>query len=367
MAVLIITERDDIHGHALIWALNGMGVRCDRWSLSEFPEEQRTSVRISNSSSRPRFRVPGLSETYQSIWLRRLATPAAISPSLATPDIEMALMQARRSCEGVRSIFSPQSAWINPLAAREKANIKPHQLLAARKAGFAIPETLLSNDPNEIRGFYREHGGEVVCKFFTPAFWKNRVNGALSAVFTAPLTQELLEDDAAFTSCPAIYQRYVQKKSDVRITFFGSSYHAVRIWSQRSSMGAVDFRSDMRSESPMEPMELGPEFLERCMELSSQLGLLHGSYDFVEGPDGSLTFLEINEMGQFLWLEERLPELPLLSIFAAFSLDPRPDFRFDQGHWPSHSFHAFLQSEAYPAFERDLAAAANAAPFLHPE
>ena len=50
MPVLIITERDDIHGHALIWALDWIGVRCDRWSLSEFPEEQRTSVRISNSS-----------------------------------------------------------------------------------------------------------------------------------------------------------------------------------------------------------------------------------------------------------------------------------------------------------------------------
>lgn len=368
MAVLIITERDDIHGHALIWALNRTGVRCDRWSLSEFPEEQRTSVRISNSSSPPRFCVPGLSEMYQSIWVRRLAPPAAISPSLATPDVEMALIQARRSCEGIRSIFSPQSTWINPLDAREKANRKPHQLLAARKAGFAIPETLLSNDPDEIRRFYREHEGSVVCKFFTPAFWENKVKGTWSGLFTARLTEELLENEIAFTSCPAIYQTHIQKKSDLRITFFGSSYHAVRIWSQHSSMGGVDFRSDMRFESPMESAELEPGFLERCRELSSQLGLLHGSYDFAEGPDGSFTFLEINEMGQFLWLEEHLPELPLLSIFAAFSLDPRPDFQFDPGHWPAHSFHAFLQSEAYPAFQRDLAAAAAAtAPFHYPE
>jgi hypothetical protein len=366
MSVLIITERTDIHGCALIWALNRMGVRCDRWSLSEFPEEQRTSVRISNSSD-PRFRLPGLSDTYQSIWARRLFRPAAISPELVSADVEMALMQARESCEGIRSIFSPHSIWINPLDTREKADIKPQQLLAARKAGFAIPETLLSNDPDEIRQFYRENGGKVVCKFFTPAFWKNHATGTLSAVFTTPLTQELLEDDAAFTSCPAIYQTYVQKKSDVRITFFGSSYHAVRIWSQQSSMGAVDFRSDLRFESPMEPMELGPEFLERCMELSAQLGLLHGSYDFVEGPDGSFTFLEVNEMGQFLWLEEQLPQLPLLSVFAAFSLDPRPDFRFDQGQWPSHSFSSFLQSEAYPAFQSDCDLATAANPFVHPE
>jgi hypothetical protein len=270
----------------------------------------------------------------------------------------MALDQARRSLDGTLSIFAPQSAWINPLEVRQKANCKPVQLLAARKAGFVIPDTLFSNDPDEIRRFYREHGGDVVCKFFSPAFWENHAEGTMSGLFTTRLSEGLLADDAAFTSCPGIYQKHVLKKADVRITFFGSTYQAVRIWSQRSSLGTVDFRSDMRNESPMEAMVLEPEFLDRCMELSSQLGLLHGSYDFVEQPDGSLVFLELNEMGQFLWLEERLPELPLLSMFAAFSLDPRFDFRFDPGRWPAHPFHEFIHSEAYGAFRNDLTAVA---------
>ena len=78
-AVLIITERYDVRGHALNWALNRAGVRCDRWSLSEFPEGQLTSVRISNSLAPPSFRIPGLSDNYQSIWLRRLAEPSHLS------------------------------------------------------------------------------------------------------------------------------------------------------------------------------------------------------------------------------------------------------------------------------------------------
>ena len=351
-AVLIITESDDIHGHALIWALDRLGVRCDRWSLSEYPERQHTSVRISNSQSPPAFRIAGLGEAYWSIWLRRLAEPKAVSASLAVADIPMATLQARRSSEGIRSIFSPNSIWINPLHTRAEANSKPVQLLAARKAGFAIPETLISNDPDEIRRFYREHRGEVVCKFFTPAFWRRQTDGALCGLFTARLNEGLLANGEAFTSCPAIYQRLVAKKADVRITFFGSSYYAVRIRSQQSSSGALDFRSDILFESPMERMELDAGFLERCMELSSCLGLLHGSYDFIEQPDGSLTFLEVNEMGQFLWLEDRLPELPLLSAFAAFSLEPRSDFRFDAGRWRRHSFDEFKQSEVFDTFSQ---------------
>jgi hypothetical protein len=365
VSVLIITERDDIHGHALIWALNRVGVRCDRWSISEFPERQRTSIRIPNSSVPPSFRIEGLSQPYHSIWIRRLAPPDSISPSLAAADIPMARVQSRRSAEGIRSIFAPESAWINPLKARQEANLKPRQLLAAKNAGFAIPETLISNDPEEIRRFHKEHRGDVICKFFTPAFWRSQSEGTLSASFTAPLAAEFLNDDAAFTSCPAIYQEQITKKSDVRVTFFGGAYQAVRIRSQQSSSGTVDYRSDLRAESVMEPMEHCADLLERCMHLSAQLGLLHGSYDFVEQPDGSIVFLEINEMGQFLWLEERLPGLPMLSMFAAFSLDPRPEFRFDPARWPAHSFHDFLQSREYAAFRNQLAASTN--PFHYME
>jgi glutathione synthase/RimK-type ligase-like ATP-grasp enzyme len=362
-AVLIITEPDDVHGHALTWALNRAGVRCDRWSLSEYPERQQTSVRISDSPLSPTVRIPGLCEDYRSIWLRRLAEPQAISPSLAAADVPMATLQARRSSEGIRSIFSLDAVWINPLRSRAEANAKPVQLLAARKAGFAIPETLISNDPDEIRRFCREHGGEVICKFFTPAFWRSQTDGVLRGLFTSRLSEELLENGPAFTSCPAIYQPLVAKKADVRVTFFGGTYYAVRIRSQESSSGAVDFRSDILFESPMERMELNGGFLDHCMELSSNLGLLHGSYDFIERPDGSLTFLEVNEMGQFLWLEESVPELPLLSAFAAFSLEPRRDFRFESGRWPHHSFDEFMQSEAFAMLNQPVDPATAGGPF----
>jgi glutathione synthase/RimK-type ligase-like ATP-grasp enzyme len=365
--VLIITERDDIHGDALMWGLSRAGVRCDRWSISDYPEKQRTSVRISGLSAAPSFAIAGVSGNYQSVWLRRLAQPKALSSSLAAADVPMAHIQARRSSEGIRSIFAPHAVWINPPEVREHADMKPRQLLAARDAGFAIPETLLSNDPEEIRRFYREHNGDVICKFFSPAFWRSRSDGTLSGVFTARLTEQLLADDAAFTSCPAIYQKHLPKRSDVRIVFFGSTYVAVRIWSQRSSSGAVDFRSDIRFEAPMEQMIIEPSLLQRCMELTSKLGLLHGSYDFVEGPDGSFTFLEVNEMGQFLWLEERIPQLPLLSMFVAFSLDPRPEFRFDPGRWPAHSIHDFIRSEVFTAFWNKYANPVASNPFHYPE
>lgn len=106
----------------------------------------------------------------------------------------------------------------------------------------------------------------------------------------------------------------------------------------------------------MESMELNPALLERCMHLSASLKLLHGSYDFIEQPDGSMTFLEVNEMGQFLWLEDYVAELPLLSAFAAFSLQPRPDFQFDPKRMHLHTFEQFKHSAAYDACQSSVTA-----------
>jgi len=355
MSVLILTERNDIHGHALIWALGSMGVRCDRWSMSDFPDQQRSTIQISNSLSEPKCKIAGLAPTssYTSIWLRRLHAPGAISDRLAAADVQMGQLQSQRFAEGIRTVISPGSTWINPLSTRTWSNSKPYQLRAAKEVGFLIPTTLFSNDPDEIRAFYREHRGNVIYKPFTPAFWTDRTAGGLRGVFTSRLTEDLLEgDEASFTSCPGIYQECIEKKSELRITFFGSAYQAARIYSQQVASGKLDYRSDMKGEAPMEASALDASLLEKCQAFAAKLGLLHGSLDLIERPDGSLVFLEINEMGQFLWLEERVPEIPMLALFAAFSLEPSADFNLEARR-PDVSFREYLKSEACLAFQKD--------------
>jgi glutathione synthase/RimK-type ligase-like ATP-grasp enzyme len=373
MSVLIITERNDVHGDALIWALASMGVRCDRWSMLDFPEQQRNSIRISNSLAEPACKITGLapSMSYTSIWLRRVYAPAAISDRLAPADVQMARTQSLNFAEGTRTVISPGSTWINPLGSRTRSTSKPYQLRAAKEVGFVIPTTLFSNDPDEIRAFYREHRGNIIYKPFTPAFWTDRTAGGLQGVFTSRLTEDLLAgDEVSFTSCPGIYQECIEKTSELRITFFGSAYKAARIYSQQVASGRLDFRSDMKGEAPMEEATLDASLLEKCRAFAAKLGLVHGSFDMIERPDGSVVFLEINEMGQFLWLEERVPKMPMLALFVAFSLEPSADFSLEARR-PDLSFHDYLKSEAYPVFQKALSefahGPAQVRPFHHTE
>jgi len=341
--------------------------------MADFPEGGLASIRVSNAKPLS-LSMSGLSfgERYTSIWLRRVVQPSRVSDRLAAADVKMALLESKRFDEAFRTVLFPGSVWINPPNRKAEAASKPHQLRTARQVGFAIPETLFSNDPGEIRQFYEEQQGRIIYKPFAPAFWEDRSSQKVNSLFTSRITESHFDQDSvAFTSCPGIYQEEIEKKAELRVTFFGSSFQAARIYSQQTASGKLDFRSDMRGESPMEAATLGPSTVDQCLTLLSALGLLHGSFDLVEKPDGSIVFLEINEMGQFLWLEERIPQLPLLAMFAAFSLEPSFEFVFEPRRWPAISFQKFLASDAYSLFREDLAqyvaASSETKAFCYPE
>lgn len=347
MAILVITFPDDMHAYALIWALARRGVPCKLWSTENFPEQQRLTVRMSNSRD-TQVGVASLEPMmhYETVWLRHVTPPQSVSEKLAPPDRPMALSEAKRCVDGAIALLAPDAVWINPPETRRLANIKAHQLEVARKVGFVIPETIISNDPVAIRAFAREHNGDIIYKSFAPATWRDSEKGTLWRLFTSALPPEVLNQDVAMTSCPGIYQARLSKRADVRIVFFGDTFYGVRICSQATEEGRLDFRSDLRQRAPLEAYAVAGTTYDQCNEFRKQLGLLHGSFDFVEQSDGALVFLEINEMGQFLWLEEKVPSLPLLDTFVAFSLEPVTSFHY-RPNQNKAGFHEFINSEDF--------------------
>src|SRR5436305_1101219 len=81
----------------------------------------------------------------------------------------------------------------------------------------------------------------------------------------------------------------------------------------------------------MEPYDLPPEIAAGCRRLLREFDLAHMSVDFIVGPDGEHTFLEINPQGQFLFLETRTG-LPLLDMFSEFLVAGRRDFTWREDH-----------------------------------
>jgi hypothetical protein len=98
----------------------------------------------------------------------------------------------------------------------------------------------------------------------------------------------------------------------------------VRIDSQDDDELRVDWRAT-GGRPPVAPDRLPPAIERACRALMARLGLVFGCFDLIVTPSGEHVFLEVNEMGQWLWIEEALPELRLLDRVCEVLGQARPD------------------------------------------
>ncbi|MDP9119959.1 MAG: hypothetical protein M3O15_01085 [Acidobacteriota bacterium] len=326
--ILILTEADDFHAVAVAEALQRKGGEVLLWATSDFPSRTDESVHYNGSGRKISITGSGLQlcdPCFDVVWRRR---PAFVS------DPESVLHPADRAfAEGECGVFrrsflhliSPDAFWVNPIEGAARAGSKLLQHDAACRLGLQVPETLFSNSPTEIRTFLLRRG-ELVYKAFSPVGWKTSDRCWLP--FTARLTEESLVSDKILRLTPGIFQEVVPKLYELRVTVIGHRLFAARIFSQETERGKLDWRKSY-DELRLEPATIPPLVADQCFALLDELGLVFGCFDFVVTPAGEHIFLEVNEMGQFLFVE-RYCALPLLDAFSEFLLQGTGDFGWSE-------------------------------------
>jgi glutathione synthase/RimK-type ligase-like ATP-grasp enzyme len=197
----------------------------------------------------------------------------------------------------------------------QAAESKIYQLSVARSLGLRIPDTLVSNNPSEVRPFFDEHGAEVIAKPLRLGYFD--YGDRQTGVFTNRVEPSHLEDGLAIRLAPVIYQPLIPKLSDVRVTVVGRQLFAVAIDSQSDPAASVDWRRTDNEDLPHSSHALPPRLEELCLAYVSALGLHYGAIDLVLTPDGEYVFLEINPNGQWVWMEEKLG-LPISGAVASW-------------------------------------------------
>ena len=330
--VLILTEPDDMHAVLVAEAVRRKGGEPILWQTSDFPTRSRESFRYEGDARRVRVRGPDLElddPAPDVVWNRRPTFECDLD-RLHPADREYAVLQCREFRVSQLLCLAPDAFWVNPRSAGALADCKLHQHEVARATGLALPATLYGNDPQEVRAFIRDHGGEVVYKSIrsNSALWRN--GEAMHALYTARVTEEDVSDDELVALVPAIYQQLVPKAYELRVTVMGDHIIAARLLSQATRRGQLDFRRAY-DELRAEPADLPGSLALAIRAFMERMGLVFGCLDILVTPDGQHLFLEVNEAGQFLFLEERC-EVPLLDAFAELLVQARPDFR-----WRPHS------------------------------
>ena len=124
----------------------------------------------------------------------------------------------------------------------------------------------------------------------------------------------MLLDERSMALTPGIYQKIMKKNFELRVVFFNDEYIAIKIENNK----ALDWRTLNLQKQALHPTKIPHEIEKKCIELMKRLNIIFGCFDFIVTPQNEYIFLEVNEMGQFLWIEEIRPEVKILDKFCEF-------------------------------------------------
>jgi len=193
--------------------------------------------------------------------------------------------------------------WLNPLRKAYQAENKYFQMEVARKSGFIMPDFIVSNDKDRLAKFINFYDS-VVLKPMNQEFYLDQSVGTFKGLYVNKVTKKDLEEFSDTGENPVFLQSYVNKLYEVRYTVVGDEHLVCRIESQKSRQANIDWRRYDIPNTPHYPMTPPEEIKNKVKALMGFLGIYFGALDFIVTPKGEWVFLEINTMGQWLWIED---------------------------------------------------------------
>lgn len=176
--------------------------------------------------------------------------------------------------------------WVNSWDAYEFHRQKPLQLKKVHSLGVKIPQTVITNSPQEVMEFAQKQEKVI----FKPVY-----GGAT----TKPLTEELLDPERlklALKIAPITLQEYIPG-TNIRTFVIGEQVYSAEI---RSSY--LDFRED--NNHKLIPLTT-PEWIKKqSLAIKKALFLEWTAIDWRLTPDGDYLFLEANPSPMFLYFEQ---------------------------------------------------------------
>jgi hypothetical protein len=254
------------------------------------------------------------------VWIRR-PEPPVTNPKTSEPDKKFATLEYRAFYHCIAYFLETLPVWcINKYSAARVMIHKSVQLRLARQCGLKTPATLMSNVPASVKDFLERKNMRAICKGFTPHVWQKENVKTIAITETFELQRNQLPADEVLTYAPAIYQEMVVKDLDVRTVLMGKHVYSYALTNPKK---ALDWRQDASlGHVGAELIKTPPDVEKGILEFARRSGLCFGSMDFCVDANGKWWFLEINEQGQFLWLEQFNRDLKLLAKFCAFVTAP---------------------------------------------
>jgi glutathione synthase/RimK-type ligase-like ATP-grasp enzyme len=254
-------------------------------------------------------------------WQQQIKVVWCRKPTLVVASGTSAAIRAHKSQElakigtNIAAVLN-QSVWVNDFFAESRASNKLYQLVTAETVGLSVPRWICTNKTESVREFARAHSGHrIIAKCFYQGYFQDQQWIPTSIIEPDALTGEHL-------GIPMLFQDYVEKAFELRVTIVGDCMYACKIDSQSST--SEETRTDWRhydlSATPHECFELPSVVRRLLVDLMGALSLRFGCVDLVVTPKNEYVFLEVNSSGQWGWIE-CITGMPITQALARLLVD----------------------------------------------
>lgn len=309
--ILIISQPGDTHVDSVLHKLRARGADVAVFDHAEFPKDAEISIAYADGRCRRTIRTEAQAialEEVTAAWHRRPRQPRLDERIVDGESRSYVLAESKQFLIDLWSSLDCLCV-PGPQPVYRRAEHKASQLVIASEVGFELPPTLFTNSPSDFLEFHRAHDGKVISKLSSGLFHKE-IFGDRFTRFTEMVSHRDVGYARSVRYGPMIFQAYVEKKFELRVTVVGDRIFAAEIHSQATNHTRLDWRKYDHASTPHRAHELPPSIADKCFALVKRLGLCYGTIDLVFTPEERYVFLEINPNGQFLWIEQ-LTALPI--------------------------------------------------------
>ena len=179
---------------------------------------------------------------------------------------------------------------------------KEEQMKIASSLGLKIPETCITNNPDEAKKFVLSHPKGAITKMQS-SFAIDR-GGVEHVVFTNVITEDNLEAIDSLQYCPMQFQEKLEKQKELRITIVGDAVFSFAVDSQKLDNAKIDWRREgVELLDQWEPYDLPEPIKQKLLKMMDIYQINYGAVDIIVTPENEHYFLEINSAGEFFWLD----------------------------------------------------------------
>lgn len=307
--ILITTDIYDAHANKLISYLEDENLKFFRLNLDKSSLE-KTKITIENRNYKVKQNNNLFySKDIRAIFCRRAYMELSVEEE-NNLDYKAKLWRNEwnKALTCIYTNFSDK-IWVNSIDNIHKAENKFRQLNLAKQIKFKIPDYIISNNKYDLENFIDKYESAIIKSMYQGIYkdQEEKVLGFYANKITKNHLKFLTEDDN-----PILIQNYIEKEYEVRLNYVDGNFLACKIESQKSNISSTDWRRYDLPNTPYKIIDVPYYIKNKTNKFMKHLNLRFGAFDFIVDNNFDWYFLEINPMGQYLWIEE-LTGLPITS------------------------------------------------------